>query len=58
MSVKLAPDFLIQRRVKINAKYDEADSYKKKMQLIGGATSWFEGKIKYDFADNAKRNKK
>ena len=58
MSLKLAPDFLIQRRVKINKKYEEADQYKAKMKLIGGATSWFEGKVKYDFADNAKRNKK
>ena len=58
MSVKLAPDFLIQRRVKINAKFDEADAYKKKMGLVGGQTSWFESKVKYDFADSAKRNKK
>ena len=25
MSLKLAPDFLIQRRVKINKKFEEAD---------------------------------
>ena len=58
MASRLPPDFLIQRRVKINEKYAEADVYKKQLGFLEGATGWFEGKIKYDFADDAKRNKK
>lgn len=56
MASKMGPDFLIKRRVKINEKYAESDAYARKLTLINGTTGWFEGKMKYDFQDDAKRN--
>ena len=55
MPMKLAPDFVIQRRVKENTKRAEAAEYSAKMVRIAGETGWFEGKMKFDFEDNEKR---
>lgn len=49
---------MIQRRVKINKKYAECDAYAKELTLTAGTTGWFEGKMKFDFQDDAKRSEK
>ncbi|KAF4662447.1 hypothetical protein FOL47_006237 [Perkinsus chesapeaki] len=53
---RLPPDALIQRRVKIDEKHAELESYAKDLKKATITTSWFENKSKYDFTDNEKRN--
>ena len=40
----------IQKGIKINQKYNEAEQYAKKIEGISRATNWFETKTKYEGA--------
>ncbi len=38
----------IERGIKINEKYLDAERYSKKMEGIARTTNWFETKVKYE----------
>ena len=40
----------IEKGIKTNQKYHEAEQYAKKLEGISRATNWFETKTKYDGA--------
>lgn len=40
----------IEKGIKANQKYLEAENYSKKLEGISRATNWFESKTKYDGA--------
>ncbi|KAL4503147.1 hypothetical protein ABPG72_014376 [Tetrahymena utriculariae] len=44
----------IQRSIKLNEKYQQAEQYSKKLEGISRITNWHETKVKYD---NANQNK-
>merc|ERR1712224_1127309 len=48
MSVKMKPDFLIQKRVALDNQYASAAAYARERRLIGLNTGWFESKTKGD----------
>jgi hypothetical protein len=41
---------VIQKGIKINQKYHEAEEYAKKIEGISRTTNWFETKTKYEGA--------
>eukprot|EP00931_Biecheleriopsis_adriatica_P083261 TRINITY_DN56837_c0_g1_i1.p1 TRINITY_DN56837_c0_g1~~TRINITY_DN56837_c0_g1_i1.p1 ORF type:complete len:108 (+),score=33.89 TRINITY_DN56837_c0_g1_i1:136-459(+) len=53
---KMRPDFLIQKGIAKDNQYAAAADYASKMSKISQVSGWFEGKQKYDFAEDAKRN--
>ena len=53
---KVAPDYLIKKRVEVDNKYAIAEHHAIDVARVQVATSWFEGKLKYDFNEAAKRN--
>lgn len=40
----------IEKGIKVNQKYNEAEQYSKKLEGISRATNWFETKTKYEGA--------
>jgi hypothetical protein len=54
--VKPPPDYLIRKRVEVDNKYAIAENHAKDVAKVQVSTEWFEGKIKYDFNEAAKRN--
>ena len=41
---------VIEKGIKVNQKYHDAEQYSKKLEGISRATNWFETKTKYDGA--------
>jgi hypothetical protein len=41
---------VIEKGIKVNQKYNEAEQYAKKLEGISRATNWFETKTKYEGA--------
>ena len=41
---------VIEKGIKVNQKYNEAEQYAKKLEGISRSTNWFETKTKYDGA--------
>lgn len=41
---------VIEKGIKVNQKYNEAEQYSKKLEGISRATNWFETKTKYEGA--------
>ncbi len=41
---------VIEKGIKVNQKYHEAEQYAKKIEGISRATNWFETKTKYEGA--------
>mmetsp|Transcript_49339 Transcript_49339/g.145719 ORF Transcript_49339/g.145719 Transcript_49339/m.145719 type:complete len:107 (+) Transcript_49339:104-424(+) len=56
MPPKVRPDFLITKGIQKEDQYIQAAKYAKSLDRIQQNSSWFEGKVKYDFADNEKRS--
>ena len=48
----------IEKGIKVNQKYHEAEQYSKKLEGISRATNWFETKTKYDGAKRLIEQKK
>jgi hypothetical protein len=56
MPIQPPPDYLIRKRVEEDNKYAIAETFARDVAKVQVATEWFEGKIKYDFNEGAKRN--
>jgi hypothetical protein len=56
MANKPPPDYLIRKRVEVDNKYAIAESHARDSLKVQVSTDWFEGKLKYDFNEAAKRN--
>lgn len=56
VKTKLNPEIFIQTRIKNEEKFKVADSYDKKMKMIGSNAYWFENQQKFEVKKQKKIN--
>eukprot|EP00448_Togula_jolla_P012790 CAMPEP_0170620502 /NCGR_PEP_ID=MMETSP0224-20130122/28092_1 /TAXON_ID=285029 /ORGANISM="Togula jolla, Strain CCCM 725" /LENGTH=107 /DNA_ID=CAMNT_0010946679 /DNA_START=83 /DNA_END=406 /DNA_ORIENTATION=- len=55
-TIKMRPDFLIQKRVANDNRLAASCAYEHKMKGIAQSTQWYEARNKYAFSDGERRS--